>query len=168
MLIHNLQAKNHLKLFMKPSYQHLLTKLPWVYGENSPNMIPVDQHIPKRSATSAPKWILCSCQGEILNKSSPTAGCTLLGYIQNLVDLVVKSRLRSWRVPGSKSDSTDVSTSIGPVARYIKRRVSNILPLEQCGSLEDGVTAQCRPGHLPAVQDYESCPQITLKFLQNT
>ncbi|GBN80932.1 hypothetical protein AVEN_268101-1 [Araneus ventricosus] len=35
--------------------------------------------------------------------------------------LVVRSRLRGRRFPGSKSDSTEAPTSMGPVARYIIR-----------------------------------------------
>ncbi|GBM09026.1 hypothetical protein AVEN_229057-1 [Araneus ventricosus] len=56
--------------------------------------------------------------------------------------LVVRCRLRCWRVPGSKPDSTEDPSCIGPVACSIICRRSNVLPLVWCGSLERGLPVQ--------------------------
>ncbi|GBO07716.1 hypothetical protein AVEN_37505-1 [Araneus ventricosus] len=61
------------------------------------------------------------------------------------------TRLWSRRVPGSKPDFIEDPPCIGPAARSIIRRGSNVLPLVWCGTLERGFQLRCRPRHLPAV-----------------
>ncbi|GBL77257.1 hypothetical protein AVEN_41715-1 [Araneus ventricosus] len=51
-------------------------------------------------------------------------------------------RFRDRSVPGSKPDSTEEPSSIGPIALEMKRRGPNALPLMWCGSLEREVGAQ--------------------------
>ncbi|GBM27156.1 hypothetical protein AVEN_207489-1 [Araneus ventricosus] len=46
--------------------------------------------------------------------------------------LVVRSRLWDQRVPGSRPDSTEDPSCIGPIARSIIRRGPNVLPLLWC------------------------------------
>ncbi|GBL87933.1 hypothetical protein AVEN_192093-1 [Araneus ventricosus] len=75
--------------------------------------------------------------------------------------LMVRSRPRGRRVPGSKPVSTEeqpctLNTS-GP----------NVLPLVRCGSLERGCQLRCRPRHLTTFQNDEIRPKIALVFLQN-
>ncbi|GBO45363.1 hypothetical protein AVEN_200425-1, partial [Araneus ventricosus] len=43
--------------------------------------------------------------------------------------LVVRSRPRGQRIPGSKPNSTEYPPCMEPIARYIIRRGSNVLPL---------------------------------------
>ncbi|GBO07686.1 hypothetical protein AVEN_21865-1 [Araneus ventricosus] len=81
----------------------------------------------------------------------------------------LRSDPRLWdrRVPGSKPDSTEDLSCIGPVARSIIRRESNVLPLVWCGTLERGFQLRCLPRHLPAVQTDEVRPKIALVLLRN-
>ncbi|GBM77925.1 hypothetical protein AVEN_89588-1 [Araneus ventricosus] len=57
-------------------------------------------------------------------------------------DPVVKSLPRGRRAPGSKPDSTEDLSCIGPVARQIIPILPNVLPLMWCESLERGMPAQ--------------------------
>ncbi|GBL78005.1 hypothetical protein AVEN_143322-1 [Araneus ventricosus] len=69
--------------------------------------------------------------------------------------LVVRSRLRGGRIPGSKPDSTENTSCIGPVARKIIYRGPNVLPLVWPGSLERWSHLRCRPRHLTEVYSSE-------------
>ncbi|GBM22059.1 hypothetical protein AVEN_137369-1 [Araneus ventricosus] len=74
---------------------------------------------------------------------------------------------RSRRIPGSKSDSTENPSCIGPVACEILRRVSNILPMVWCGSLERWCQPRFRRRHLITVRNSEIRPKIALVLLRN-
>ncbi|GBL73670.1 hypothetical protein AVEN_230669-1 [Araneus ventricosus] len=66
--------------------------------------------------------------------------------------LVVRSRLRGRRAPGSKPDFTEDLSCIGP----------NALRLVWCGSLERGCQLRCSLRHLTEVP-----PKMALVLLQN-
>ncbi|GBN49759.1 hypothetical protein AVEN_110771-1 [Araneus ventricosus] len=68
--------------------------------------------------------------------------------------LVVRSRLRGRRAPGSKPDFTEYPSCMGPTARQIKRRQSSVL---------QQVPAQV----LTAVQNHNVLPKIALELLRN-
>ncbi|GBN67162.1 hypothetical protein AVEN_217568-1 [Araneus ventricosus] len=57
-------------------------------------------------------------------------------------------------VPGSKPDSTEDPSCMGPVASQVIRRRSSVLPLVWCGRLERGAL-RCRPRHMIEVQNDE-------------
>ncbi|GBM11210.1 hypothetical protein AVEN_133937-1 [Araneus ventricosus] len=56
--------------------------------------------------------------------------------------LALRCRLGDRSAPGSKPDSTENTSCIGRVARQIVCRVSNVLPLLWCDSLERKVPVQ--------------------------
>ncbi|GBN63054.1 hypothetical protein AVEN_29926-1 [Araneus ventricosus] len=72
---------------------------------------------------------------------------------------MVRSRLCGQRVPGSKPDSTEDTTYIGPAARQIILRGQTPL-LVWCGSLERRRHLRRHPRHLTAVQYYEHVTNI--------
>ncbi|GBM66476.1 hypothetical protein AVEN_129264-1 [Araneus ventricosus] len=66
----------------------------------------------------------------------------VLGTAGENGSLMVRSRLWSRRDPGSKSDSTEELSCIGPAARQIVRKGPNVIPLVWCESLEEGTQAR--------------------------
>ncbi|GBM47105.1 hypothetical protein AVEN_24237-1 [Araneus ventricosus] len=83
------------------------------------------------------------------------------------MSLWVRCRPQSRTVPGLRPDSTEDPSCIGPVARYIIRKGSNVQPLLWFGNLERGCHLRCRPHDLTAVQYEEVHPKMALVLLQN-
>ncbi|GBN90589.1 hypothetical protein AVEN_180277-1 [Araneus ventricosus] len=100
------------------------------------------------------------------NRMSSHFPCILTGSISVGGVLVVRSRPRGERIPGSKPDSTEE-----PQCKRVWLKLNpsgpNVLPLVWCGSLERGCKLRCRPRHLTTVQNYEVCPKIPLVLIQN-
>ncbi|GBO08880.1 hypothetical protein AVEN_140990-1 [Araneus ventricosus] len=79
--------------------------------------------------------------------------------------LVARSRLWGRRVPGSKPDSTEDPSCIGPTAFTRSGQTSS----RWCGAeaWRGGCQLRCRPCPRTAVQNYEVRPKIALALLQN-
>ncbi|GBL78350.1 hypothetical protein AVEN_42876-1 [Araneus ventricosus] len=80
--------------------------------------------------------------------------------------LVVRSRLRARRIPGSKPDSMKINRAWGPshAKPYL---VTKCPPAGVVQSLEKGCQLRCSRRHLTVVQNYEVGPEIALLLLQN-
>ncbi|GBO39497.1 hypothetical protein AVEN_32258-1 [Araneus ventricosus] len=81
--------------------------------------------------------------------------------------IVVSSRPWGRRAPGSKPDSTEDPSCMGPAARQIIRSYQT--PPRWCGveAWRGGCQLMRRPRHLTAAQIYEVRPKIPLVLLQN-
>ncbi|GBM63139.1 hypothetical protein AVEN_150266-1 [Araneus ventricosus] len=85
--------------------------------------------------------------------------------VLNQSGLVVKSRLRGWRVPGPKPDFTEDPPSMWACCTL--NHTWSALPLAWCGGMEREVPARPHPRHLTAVQNCEVRSKIALVLLQN-
>ncbi|GBL82701.1 hypothetical protein AVEN_263761-1 [Araneus ventricosus] len=74
--------------------------------------------------------------------------------------LVVRSRLRGRRAPGSKPNSTGDPPCVGPAKSYV---VAKRPPADVVWKLAE----RCHPRHLTYVQNYKACPKIALLLLLN-
>ncbi|GBM92883.1 hypothetical protein AVEN_205215-1 [Araneus ventricosus] len=86
-------------------------------------------------------------------------------YYRGRGGLVVRSRPRDRRAPGSKPDSTEDPPYMGPTTRQIILSVQT--PFRWCGAEVWRCQLRCRPRHLTAVQNDEVRPKIALVLLQN-
>ncbi|GBL72722.1 hypothetical protein AVEN_127956-2-1, partial [Araneus ventricosus] len=77
--------------------------------------------------------------------------------------LMVRRRLRSRRVRGSKPDSTEDPPCLRACCALNYTYGANVLQLGCCGRLEKGLQLR-RP---PRDQNYEICSKLALALLQN-
>ncbi|GBL96376.1 hypothetical protein AVEN_43698-1 [Araneus ventricosus] len=91
---------------------------------------------------------------------------TLLTRERGRGGLVVRSRPRGRRVPGSKSDSSEDPPLMGSLhgKLYV---VAKCRPVGVVRKFGEGCQLRCRPRHLTEFENYKVSPKIALVFLQN-